>query len=72
VNIERFPVQAGMIRAWVHAIDDDNPVYSDESAAFAAGLGGIAAPPTFLQAAEHCAIESAVRPMPGPDMAWLR
>jgi peroxisomal enoyl-CoA hydratase 2 len=58
VNVERFPVEVGAIRVWAHAIGDDNPVYVDESAASAVGLNGIAAPPTFVQAAAHWAVGS--------------
>jgi acyl dehydratase len=43
------PVNVPMIRHWVDALDDRNPVYLDE--AFAAGthFGGIVAPPAMLQ-----------------------
>jgi peroxisomal enoyl-CoA hydratase 2 len=62
MNLERFPVEAGAIRVWAHAIDDENPLYFDESAAAAAGLRAIAAPPTFVQAVEHWVAQSQVRP----------
>lgn len=65
MNVDRFPVEAGAIRAWAHAIDDDNPLYVDDRAAAAAGLRGIAAPPTFVQAVEHWAAQSQVRPTRG-------
>jgi len=44
------PVNVPMIRHWVDALDDRDPVYLDE--AFAAGtrFGGIVAPPAMLQA----------------------
>ncbi len=44
------PVNLPMIRHWVEAMGDHNPVYVDEDAARAAGFGGIIAPPTMLQA----------------------
>ncbi len=44
------PVNLPMIRHWVEAMGDHNPVYVDEEAARAAGFGGIIAPPTMLQA----------------------
>ena len=44
------PVNLPMIRHWVEAMDDHNPVYVDEEAARAAGFEGIIAPPTMLQA----------------------
>ncbi len=43
-------VNLPMIRHWVEAMGDHNPVYVDEEAARAAGFDGIIAPPTMLQA----------------------
>jgi acyl dehydratase len=44
------PVNVPMIRHWVDALDDRNPVYLDEDAAAATRFGGIVAPPAMLQA----------------------
>ncbi len=44
------PVNLPMIRHWIEAMGDRNPVYVDEEAARAAGFAGIIAPPTMLQA----------------------
>lgn len=44
------PVNRPMIRHWCEALGDSNPIYCDETAARAAGFGGIVAPPTMLQA----------------------
>jgi len=44
------PVNLPMIRHWIEAMGDRNPVYVDEEAAHAAGFDGIIAPPTMLQA----------------------
>jgi len=44
------PVNVPMIRHWVEAMDDHNPVYVDDQAARDAGYAGIIAPPTMLQA----------------------
>ena len=44
------PVNQAMIRHWVDAIGDDNPVYVDEEVARANGFTGVVAPPTMLQA----------------------
>ena len=43
------PVNVPMIRHWVDALDDRNPVYLDEDAASASRFGGIVAPPAMLQ-----------------------
>jgi uncharacterized OB-fold protein/acyl dehydratase len=43
-------VNAPMIRHWVEAMGDTNPVYVSDEAARAAGYPGIVAPPTMLQA----------------------
>ncbi|HUA94551.1 MAG TPA: bifunctional MaoC family dehydratase N-terminal/OB-fold nucleic acid binding domain-containing protein [Acidimicrobiales bacterium] len=43
-------VNQAMIRHWVEAMGDHNPVYVDEAAAVANGFPGVIAPPTMLQA----------------------
>jgi len=43
-------VNLPMIRHWVEAMGDANPVYLDETAARATGRAGVIAPPTMLQA----------------------
>lgn len=48
--VERFPVEAGHILMFARSIGDPNPVYADEEYAKSAGVGGIIAPPTFVQA----------------------
>ena len=45
----RDPVNQPMIRHWVDAIGDDNPIYIDEAAAKTAGHPGIVAPPAMIQ-----------------------
>ena len=44
------PVNQAMIRHWVEAMGDHNPVYVDDASARAAGFPGVIAPPTMLQA----------------------
>jgi hypothetical protein len=65
VSVEHFPVEAGHILTFARAIGDDNPVYRDEEAALAAGLGGIIAPPTFVVAGAHFDPDYPLRPAPG-------
>jgi 3-oxo-4,17-pregnadiene-20-carboxyl-CoA hydratase alpha subunit len=48
--VGRDPVNEAQIRQWCDAIDDRNPVYTDEVAAAASVHGGLVAPPTMLQA----------------------
>lgn len=43
------PVNVPMIRHWVDALDDRNPVYLDASFAARTRFGGIVAPPAMLQ-----------------------
>ena len=43
------PVNIPMIRHWVDALDDRNPVYLDEEVAAATRFGGVVAPPAMLQ-----------------------
>lgn len=40
-------VEAGRLRFFAQAIGEDNPIYSNENAAIAAGYRGILAPPTY-------------------------
>lgn len=44
------PVNQPMIRHWVEAVGDENPVYTDPAAAEQSVHGGIVAPPVMLQA----------------------
>ena len=43
------PVNMPMIRHWVDAFDDRNPVYEDESIAVKSRFGGKIAPPAMMQ-----------------------
>lgn len=50
IQVGHDPVNQPMIRHWVEAMGDENPVYVDEEAAKASVHGQIIAPPTMLQA----------------------
>ena len=50
IELSPDPVNTAMIRHWVEAMGDTNPVYTDHDAAVAAGYPGIVAPATMLQA----------------------
>lgn len=43
------PVNVPMIRHWVDALDDQNPIYLDQEAAAKTRFGGTVAPPAMLQ-----------------------
>ncbi|MBW2286286.1 MAG: MaoC family dehydratase N-terminal domain-containing protein, partial [Deltaproteobacteria bacterium] len=43
------PVNVPMIRHWVDALSDRNPVYLDDEFAANSRFGGIVAPPAMLQ-----------------------
>ena len=62
---ERFPIEAGHVKAFARAIGDFNPVYHDASSAAATEVGGIIAPPTFVQASAHFDDDYPLRPRPG-------
>jgi uncharacterized OB-fold protein/acyl dehydratase len=48
-RVGRDPVNQPMIRHWVDAIGDDNPIYIDDTAAKGAGHPGVVAPPAMIQ-----------------------
>ncbi len=62
---DTFPVEAGHVMAFARAIGDFNPVYHDARAAAASEVGGIIAPPTFVQASAHFDDDYPLRPRPG-------
>lgn len=48
VRVSRLPVSEAMIRNWVEALEDTNPVYVDADAARAQGLPGVTCPPAMI------------------------
>ncbi|GIH71393.1 bifunctional MaoC family dehydratase N-terminal/OB-fold nucleic acid binding domain-containing protein [Sphaerimonospora thailandensis] len=71
------PVNVPMIRHWVEAMGDQNPIYLDAEAARATGRDGIVAPASMVQAwtmrgyAATAAGPAPVNPGRGPGMAEL-
>lgn len=68
------PVNQPMIRHWVEAMGDRNPVYVSQQAAREAGFDGVIAPPTMLQAWVMRGLEATLaseeaRQGPPPDRA---
>jgi acyl dehydratase len=63
--VERFPVEAGHILMFARSIGDPNPVYADEEYAKSSGVGGIIAPPTFVQASAQFDPDYFLRPKVG-------
>lgn len=47
-RVARYAVNEAMIRNWVEAHEDANPVYVDERAARASGRAGIVTPPAMI------------------------
>lgn len=63
--VKTFPVEAGHIMMFARAIGDPNPIYYDEEYAKKTEVGGIIAPPTFIQAAAHYDPDYPLRPKIG-------
>jgi acyl dehydratase len=69
MTAERFPVEAGHVMAFARAIGDFNPVYHDAAAARSTEVGGLIAPPTFVQASAQYDPDYPLRPRPG--VTWF-
>jgi hypothetical protein len=69
MTASKFPVEAGHVMAFARAIGDFNPVYHDAELAAATEVGGIIAPPTFVQASAQFDPDYPLRPRPG--VAWF-
>jgi hypothetical protein len=63
--VERFPVEAGHIRMFARSVGDPNPVYADPEYAAGTEVGGIIAPPTFVQASAQFDDDYPLRPKIG-------
>lgn len=62
---DRFPVEYGHVMMFARSIGDPNPVYHDEAHAASTEVGGIIAPPTFVQASAQFNPDYGLRPKPG-------
>ena len=65
MSVERFPVEAGHIMLFARSVGDPNPVYHDEEHARKTEVGGIIAPPTFVQASAQYDPDYPLRPKIG-------
>ncbi len=63
--VESFPVEAGHVLMFARSIGDPNPVYSDAEYAAASEVGGLIAPPTFVQASAQFDPDYGLRPRIG-------
>lgn len=61
-------VNQAMIRHWVEAMGDTNPVYVDDAAAKATGRDGVIAPPTMLQAWTMRGLAATLNPSTKPTV----
>jgi acyl dehydratase len=68
-KIDWFPVESGHIMIFARAIGDPNPIYYDSAYARSSPLGGIIAPPTFIEAGIHFDADFPFRPRLGKP--WL-
>lgn len=67
-SVAQDEVNLPMIRHWVEAMGDANPVYLDEDAARATGRDGVVAPPTMLQAWTMRGYAASQAPAPSGDV----
>jgi acyl dehydratase len=65
VTVQRFPVEEGAILLFARAVGDPNPVYSDAEFATTTEVGGLIAPPTFIQSSAHFDPDYPLRPKLG-------
>ena len=63
--VESFPIEAGHVLMFARSIGDPNPVYNDAEYAAASEVGGLIAPPTFVQASAQFDPDYGLRPRTG-------
>jgi len=69
MTVDRFPVESAHIAMFARSINDPNPVYYDPEYAASTELGGIPAPPTFVQASAQFDPDYFLRPK--FDQPWF-
>ena len=69
MTVDRFPVESAHIAMFARSINDPNPVYYDPEYAASTELGGIPAPPTFVQASAQFDPDYVLRPK--FDQPWF-
>lgn len=65
-----FPVEAAQVMLFARAIGDPNPIYSEARYAAETELGGVIAPPTFVQSSAHFDPDCTLRPR-SDDRPWV-
>ena len=65
MTAKKFPVEAGHIMMFARSVGDDNRIYHDEEYAATTEVGGVVAPPTFVQASAQFDPDYFLRPQPG-------
>jgi hypothetical protein len=65
VTAQHFPIEEGAILLFARAVGDPNPVYSDRDYASKTEVGGIIAPPTFVQSNAQFDPDYPLRPKAG-------
>lgn len=65
MTVDRFPVEASHIMMFARSLGDENPVYHDPDDPQTREVGGIIAPPTFVQASAQFDPDYPLRPKPG-------
>ena len=69
MTVDRFPIESAHIAMFARAINDPNLIYYDPEHAAATEVGGIPAPPTFVQASAHFDPDCVLRPK--FDQPWF-
>ena len=69
MSAQRFPVEEGQILIFARAVGDPNPIYAEAEYAANSEVGGIIAPPTFVQSRAHFDPDFPMRPQPGQP--WI-